>query len=188
MDGATRCGRRTDRDRKQGDQADRGRIMTDSHPTSTTIVVPASQPMVAVLGPRDELLRVVETAFPSTDISVRGNEITIAGEPGEVALVERFYDELVTVLRTGQGVTAEAVQRMVTMLRTETGERPAEVLTLNILSNRGRTIRPKTLNQKRYVDAIDRNIITFGIGPAVINRGIDSGSIMSCRASYSGRR
>jgi phosphate starvation-inducible protein PhoH and related proteins len=166
MVGATRCGRRTDRDRKQGDQADRGRIMTDSQPTSTTIVVPASQPMVAVLGPRDELLRVVETAFPSTDISVRGNEITVGGEPGEVALVERFYDELVTVLRTGQGVTAEAVQRMVSMLRTETGERPAEVLTLNILSNRGRTIRPKTLNQKRYVDAIDRNTITFGIGPA----------------------
>jgi phosphate starvation-inducible PhoH-like protein len=166
MDGATRCGRRTDRDRKQGDQADRGRIMTDSHPTSTTIVVSASQPMVAVLGPRDELLRVVETAFPSTDISVRGNEITVAGEPGEVALVERLFDELITVLRTGQGVTSDAVERMVSMLRTETGERPAEVLTLNILSNRGRTIRPKTLNQKRYVDAIDRNTITFGIGPA----------------------
>src|SRR6476469_6863531 len=166
MAGATRCGRRTDRDRKQGDQADRGRIMTDSHPTSTTIVVSASQPMVAVLGPRDELLRVVETAFPSTDISVRGNEITIAGEPGEVALVERLYDELITVLRTGQGVTADAVQRMVSMLRTETGERPAEVLTLNILSNSGRTIRPKTLNQTRYVDAIDDNTITFGIGPA----------------------
>ena len=52
------------------------------------------------------------------------------------------------------------------MLRTETGERPAEVLTLNILSNRGRTIRPKTLNQKRYVDAIDQHTIVFGIGPA----------------------
>ena len=140
--------------------------MTESPQTRTTVVVPASQPMVAVLGARDELLRVVEQAFPSTDISVRGNEITIGGEPGEVALVERFYDELVTVLRTGQGVTAEAVERMVAMLRTETGERPAEVLTLNILSNRGRTIRPKTLNQKRYVDAIDRNTITFGIGPA----------------------
>jgi phosphate starvation-inducible PhoH-like protein len=122
--------------------------------------------MVAVLGARDELLRVVEQAFPSTDISVRGNEITISGEPGEVALVERFYDELVTVLRTGAGVTSESVERMVAMLRTETGERPADVLTLNILSNRGRTIRPKTLNQKRYVDAIDRNTITFGIGPA----------------------
>jgi phosphate starvation-inducible protein PhoH len=140
--------------------------MTESPQTRTTVVVPASQPMVAVLGARDELLRVVEQAFPTTDISVRGNEITVAGPPGEVALVERFYDELVTVLRTGQGVTAEAVERMVTMLRSETGERPAEVLTLNILSNRGRTIRPKTLNQKRYVDAIDRNTITFGIGPA----------------------
>jgi phosphate starvation-inducible PhoH-like protein len=156
----------TDRDGKQGEQAERGRTMTESPESRTTIVVPASQPMVAVLGPRDELLRVVERAFPSTNISVRGNEITVSGQPGEVALVERFYDELVTVLRTGQGVTAEAVERMVTMLRSETGERPAEVLTLNILSNRGRTIRPKTLNQKRYVDAIDRNTITFGIGPA----------------------
>jgi phosphate starvation-inducible PhoH-like protein len=140
--------------------------MTESPQTRTTIVVPASQPMVAVLGTRDELLRVVEQAFPTTDISVRGNEITVTGEPGEVALVERLYDELTTVLRTGQPATAESVQRMVAMLRTETGERPAEVLTLNILSNRGRTIRPKTLNQKRYVDAIDDNTITFGIGPA----------------------
>src|SRR5215213_5827557 len=140
--------------------------MTEQPESRTTLVVPASQPMVAVLGPRDELLRVVETAFPTVDISVRGNEITVAGEPGEVALVERFYDELTTVLRTGQGVTVEAVERMVAMLRSETGERPAEVLTLNILSNRGRTIRPKTLNQKRYVDAIDDHTIVFGIGPA----------------------
>ncbi len=140
--------------------------MTESPQTRTTIVVPASQPMVAVLGTRDELLKVVEQAFPTTDIAVRGNEITISGAPGEVALVERLYDELVTVLRTGQAATAESVERMVAMLRTETGERPAEVLTLNILSNRGRTIRPKTLNQKRYVDAIDRNTVVFGIGPA----------------------
>jgi phosphate starvation-inducible PhoH-like protein len=140
--------------------------MTESPQARTTVVVPASQPMVAVLGPRDELLRVVETAFPTVDISVRGNEISLRGEPGEVALVERFYDELTTVLRAGQGVTVEAVERMVAMLRTETGERPAEVLTLNILSNRGRTIRPKTLNQKRYVDAIDKHTVVFGIGPA----------------------
>jgi phosphate starvation-inducible PhoH-like protein len=90
----------------------------------------------------------------------------MSGEPGEVALVERLYDEVTTVLRTGQGLTVEAVERMITMLRTETGERPAEVLTLNILSNRGRTIRPKTLNQKRYVDAIDKHTVVFGIGPA----------------------
>jgi phosphate starvation-inducible PhoH-like protein len=140
--------------------------MTESPQARTTVVVPSSQPMVAVLGPHDELLKVVETAFPTVDISVRGNEITVVGEPGEVALVERFYDEMIAVLRTGQGLTTESVERMVTMLRTETGERPADVLTLNILSNRGRTIRPKSLNQKRYVDAIDKHTIVFGIGPA----------------------
>ena len=52
------------------------------------------------------------------------------------------------------------------MLEQGTAERPAEVLTLNILSRRGRTIRPKTLGQKRYVDAIDQHTIVFGIGPA----------------------
>jgi phosphate starvation-inducible PhoH-like protein len=74
--------------------------------------------------------------------------------------------ELVAVLRTGQALSSDAVQRAVAMLRSETRERPAEVLTLNILSSRGRTIRPKTLNQKHYVDAIDRHTIVFGIGPA----------------------
>jgi phosphate starvation-inducible PhoH-like protein len=52
------------------------------------------------------------------------------------------------------------------MIKAETVESPADVLTQNILSSRGRTIRPKTLNQKRYVDAIDKNTIVFGIGPA----------------------
>ena len=140
--------------------------MTESPQTRTTIVVPASQPMVAVLGTGDELLRVVETGVPDHRHPVRGNEITVTGEPGEVALVERLSTRWSPCCAPARASTAEAVERMVAMLRTETGERPAEVLTLNILSNRGRTIRPKTLNQKRYVDAIDRNTITFGIGPA----------------------
>jgi phosphate starvation-inducible protein PhoH and related proteins len=63
-------------------------------------------------------------------------------------------------------LSPDAVERAVGMLRQQTSERPADVLTLNILSNRGRTIRPKTLNQKRYVDAIDDHTIVFGIGPA----------------------
>jgi phosphate starvation-inducible protein PhoH and related proteins len=58
------------------------------------------------------------------------------------------------------------VERVLTLLNSEVPERPADVLSLNILSNRGRTIRPKTVNQKRYVEAIDRHTITFGIGPA----------------------
>ena len=130
-----------------------------------TIVVPNSIPMVALLGPGDEHLALIEKAF-TADIHVRGNQVTLRGQPAEVALVERLLDELVTIIRTGQGVTTETVERAIGMLRTETSERPADVLSLNILSNRGRTIRPKTLNQKRYVDSIDKHTITFGIGPA----------------------
>lgn len=133
--------------------------------TKHTVVVPNSVDMVSVLGPADEHLGVIESHF-DTDVHVRGNRITLHGEPGEIALIERLLEEMVTLIRTGQGLSPEAVERIIGMLRAETEERPADVLSLNILSNRGRSIRPKTLNQKRYVDAIDKHTITFGIGPA----------------------
>ncbi|PVG83450.1 phosphate starvation-inducible protein PhoH [Nocardioides gansuensis] len=139
--------------------------MTDSPLPRHTVVVPNSIDMVSVLGPGDEHLRILERAFDA-DIHVRGNRITFTGDPAEMALAERLLDEVVAMVRTGQGVTGETVERIISMLRTETKERPADVLSLNILSNRGRTIRPKTLNQKRYVDSIDKHTITFGIGPA----------------------
>jgi phosphate starvation-inducible PhoH-like protein len=139
--------------------------MTDTPTTQHTVVVPNSINMVSLLGPGDEYLGIIEGAFDA-EIHVRGNRISMVGEPGEVALAERLIDELVTIVRTGQGLTSETVERVHTMLRTETTERPADVLSLNILSNRGRSIRPKTLNQKRYVDSIDKHTITFGIGPA----------------------
>ena len=135
-------------------------------------VVPAKHPMVTVLGSGDALLRVIEQAFPAVDIHVRGNEISAVGEADEVALVQRLFDEMMLVLRTGQPMTEDAVERSIAMLRANgnaadtDAETPAQVLTQNILSSRGRTIRPKTLNQKRYVDAIDRHTIVFGIGPA----------------------
>ena len=131
-----------------------------------TIVVAPDVPMVSLLGPGDELLRTIERAFPRLDVHVRGNEMTVTGPPPEVALLERLVDELLTVIAAGQPLTRDAVDRSVAMLRQQTTERPADVLTMNILSNRGKKIRPKTLNQKRYVDAIDDNTVVFGIGPA----------------------
>ncbi|MFF4248351.1 PhoH family protein [Streptomyces sp. NPDC001822] len=136
------------------------------------ISIPAAHPMVMLLGSGDSLLRVIETAFPAADIHVRGNEISASGGAADVALIQRLFDEMVLVLRTGQPMTEDAVERSIAMLRASGNgegdgtETPAEVLTQNILSNRGRTIRPKTLNQKRYVDAIDKHTIVFGIGPA----------------------
>ena len=133
--------------------------------TQTKIVVPGSQAMVSLLGSRDELLRIIEQALDS-DIHVRGNEITISGDPADNALAVRLFEELLELVAAGQTLTADSVTHALGILRAGESERPAEVLNLNILSRRGRTIRPKTLNQKRYVDAIDRHTIVFGIGPA----------------------
>ncbi|NTW39785.1 MAG: PhoH family protein, partial [Cellulomonadaceae bacterium] len=130
------------------------------------IVVPAHLPAVALLGPGDEVLRAVEGGFPSVRIHARGDEITLVGPPAEVELVARLLDELLEVAVSGTHLSADVVTRSVQMLTAATASRPAEVLTQNILSSRGRTIRPKTVGQKAYVDAIDRNTITFGIGPA----------------------
>ena len=93
--------------------------------TKTLVEVPASQPMVALLGVADEYLQLI---------------------------------------RTGQGLNADSVQRSISLMKS--GTRPSELMTANILSSRGKTIRPKTLNQKKYVEAIDNNTIVFGIGPA----------------------
>jgi phosphate starvation-inducible PhoH-like protein len=129
------------------------------------IVVPDDHSMVGLLGSRDELLHVVEQAFNS-DIHVRGNEITVTGPEEETELATKLFSELVDLLKSGAQLTPDAVERSLAMLRADAVERPAEVLTLDVLSARGRTIRPKTLNQKRYVDAIDKHTIVFGIGPA----------------------
>jgi phosphate starvation-inducible PhoH-like protein len=121
--------------------------------------------MVSLLGSRDELLTVIEKALAS-DVHVRGNEITITGAPADNALAVRLFEELISLLERGQQLSGDAVERSLAMLQTGGSDRPAEVLTLNILSNRGRTIRPKTVNQKRYVEAIDKHTIVFAIGPA----------------------
>ncbi|MCW2658933.1 MAG: phoH1 [Mycobacterium sp.] len=121
--------------------------------------------MVGLLGSADENLRALERIL-NADLHVRGNAVTLAGEPADVALAERVISELVSIVASGQPLTPEVVRHSVAMLVGTGNESPAEVLTLDILSRRGNTIRPKTLNQKHYVDAIDANTIVFGVGPA----------------------
>jgi phosphate starvation-inducible PhoH-like protein len=139
--------------------------MTGPEQVTTKIVVPEALSMVALLGSRDELLQVIENALVS-DVHVRGNEITITGSAADNAIATRLFDALLALLEAGQPLTADAVERSLAMLTGGGNERPADVLTLNIVSNRGRTIRPKTVNQKKYVEAIDDHTIVFGIGPA----------------------
>jgi phosphate starvation-inducible PhoH-like protein len=132
----------------------------------TLITVPPAIPMVSLIGANDANLRAIEAAFPSVNITVRSNEITLRGPHIDCLAIEKLIAEMAVVIRSGQSLTVDAVARSIAMLSHEPAESPAEVLSLNIVSNRGRTIRPKTANQKHYVDAIEDNTITFGIGPA----------------------
>jgi phosphate starvation-inducible PhoH-like protein len=120
---------------------------------------------MGLLGSADANLRALEGLL-AAEVHVRGNALSLSGEPADVALAERVISELVAIVAGGQALTPDAVRHSVAMLTGTGDESPAEVLTLDILSRRGKTIRPKTLNQKRYVDAIDAHTIVFGIGPA----------------------
>jgi phosphate starvation-inducible PhoH-like protein len=131
--------------------------------TTVNISVPGNHLMVGLLGQRDELLRLIQAAYPATEIHVRGNEIAIAGP--EADRVGRLFEELVLLLQQGHGLDIANVTRTIDMVQAD--ERPSEVLTAEVLrSARGRTVRPKSSGQKRYVDAIRDNVITFGVGPA----------------------
>lgn len=121
--------------------------------------------VVGLLGSADENLRALERLL-NAKLHVRGNTVSMMGESADVALAERAVSELVAIVGRGQPLTPEVVRHSVAMLVGTGNESPADVLTLDILSRRGKTIRPKTLNQKHYVDAIDAHTIVFGIGPA----------------------
>ena len=130
------------------------------------VTIPPAIPMVALLGAGDANILAIEAAFPSVNVTVRGNEITLRGPHIECLALEKLFGEMLVVIRSGQALDVSAVLRSIAMIEASPSQSPGEVLSLNIVSNRGKTIRPKTANQKLYVDAIEENVITFGIGPA----------------------
>ncbi len=133
-------------------------------PTQIKLAVAPEMEMVDLLGHGDTLLRLIEQQFDA-DIAVRGNEITVTGDPAEAQAVSALFTELIELVGQGQKPTPETIDHAVDMLRT--GEvSPAKVFSDVILTHRGKTIRPKTAGQKKYVDAIRSNTVTFGIGPA----------------------
>ncbi|WP_235567508.1 PhoH family protein [Microbacterium sp. Root280D1] len=122
--------------------------------------------MVQLLGPQDRLLRMLEKEHRDVQVLVRGNEITLTGAPEAVAKAKTLVDELMTMTKAGHDLAPSDVTSSARLLRNDGGPRPSEVLGEAILSTRGKVIRPKTLGQKEYVDAIEENTIVFGIGPA----------------------
>ena len=115
--------------------------------TQVKINVPGNHLMVGLLGERDELLRLVETAFPSSTVHVRGNEITVDGEGAEQ--VGRLFGELVVLLQQGHALEPAVVHRTIDMVKAD--ESPSEVLTAEVMTSaRGRTVRPKSSGRRRW--------------------------------------
>lgn len=135
-----------------------------TNPTQVRLVAPADLSMVELLGEGDHLLKIVEEQFES-DITVRGNEITITGDATEAQAVSAVFTELFDLIAAGESLTAESIDRAIDMLRRSECS-PSSIFADVILTHRGKTIRPKTAGQKRYVDVIRENTVTFGIGPA----------------------
>jgi phosphate starvation-inducible protein PhoH and related proteins len=121
--------------------------------------------MVALFGTEDRLLKTLESTYPEVEVHARGNSVVLKGRSSQVSAAKTLVEEMIELIQAGQDLLPQDFTRSAKMI--ENGElKPAEVLSQSILSSRGKTIRPKTLGQKTYVDAIDNNTVVFGIGPA----------------------
>ena len=132
--------------------------------TQIRLVVPPELDMTKLLGQGDALLRLIEDNFES-DIAVRGNQITISGQSGDSQTVSSLFAEMIQLVEHGEQLTNENLERSIELVKH--GEvSPTALHGDVILTHKGRAIRPKTAGQKRYVDAVRKNTVTFGIGPA----------------------
>ena len=131
--------------------------------TAVVFVVPGAHLLSGLFGERDAHLRMIEHSFPDTKVNARGNEVYINGP--DAALVARLLEELTNLIQRGETLSDDVVLRSIEMVRQD--ERPSVVLTEEILKTGvGRTVKAKTSGQRRYVEAIRDNVITFCLGPA----------------------
>lgn len=129
-----------------------------------TLVIPSPVEPAALLGPQDEFLHLIEDSTAAR-ISLKGNSLHIQGNALEVQSLTTLFSGLIKTLEVGETLTRDEVKRALNLMKT--GElAPPPMRNDVILAYRGRAIRPKTPTQKKYVDAIRSNTVTFGIGPA----------------------
>lgn len=133
-------------------------------PTQIRLTVPDNVDPALIMGPADALLRRVEDSFDAM-VTVRGNQITVVGAAEEVNQVVSVFSRLISLVSAGEPASPDDVDVIIGQVNhgaTSSLAHDEDIL----LTYRGRSIRPKTDGQKRYVDAIRSHTITFGIGPA----------------------
>ena len=132
--------------------------------THIDLDVPADVSMSDIVGPADALLHRIEESFDAR-ITVRGNSVSITGDPAEIQTLTKLFSEIVKQAQSGNPVDEGYLKRALDLLKTSEFA-PSALRDDVLLTYRGRSIHPKTAGQKRYIDAIRKNTVTFGIGPA----------------------
>ncbi|MGO1264788.1 MAG: PhoH family protein, partial [Brevibacterium aurantiacum] len=128
------------------------------------LVIPDSIDLVEFFGPGESNLRKLERVFPELNLHVRANQVQASGEPTRVAAFVSVIGELKKLHASGHRINEETIDRVASF--SSEGQAASAVMGTNILSTRGKSIRPKTMGQHDYVKAIRNHTITFGIGPA----------------------
>ena len=162
--------------------------MSDDAQTSITTTVTLDDPHLArqVYGQRDEHLRALEEAL-EISLGARGQQVHLEGSPPDVQLAERVLRQLYELSGAGHPLTLEDVRRSIDIL----GQEPEADLRgifgdRVFVSVRNKVITPKSLAQKAYIDAIRRNDLVFGVGPA--GTGKTYLAVAMALAAYSEKR
>lgn len=133
-------------------------------PSLVRLTIPDSVDMTALMGPADSLLRRIEAMTDAT-ITVRGNQVSVMGEPVEANRVISVFSQLIQMVSLGETPSPDEVDLLLSRSRTP-GETDTSFADDILLTYRGRALRPKTAGQRRYIEAVRRNTLTFALGPA----------------------
>ena len=121
--------------------------------------------VATVLGSADDNLRVLNNLLDA-DLFARGTTVTVTGPDYEVARAAKVLEELEAIARRGHSVSTDTVKHTVDMVAVDAPQSVSAALAADIVKRRGKSVRPKTVGQSEYVQAIDDNTVVFGIGPA----------------------
>ncbi len=133
-------------------------------PTQVRLTVPDSLDITRVMGPADSLLRRIEAATDAA-VSVRGNTVAVIGSAEEANALVQVFSALIREVEAGGTPTEADVDLLLS--QAAAGNAPqAAPFADSLVTHRGRPIRPKTVGQASYIDAIRTHTVTFALGPA----------------------
>jgi len=140
--------------------------MQENTITVTTVEVPDQQAMMALYGSFDENMQVLETEC-GVRIRVSDRELTVEGEAGHVAVAADVLARMLEMIRKGEAIDKTRIRYAISLAKEGQGELISQMMgDVVLVTYKGKQIKCRTLGQKKYVDAMRKNTVVFGIGPA----------------------